>query len=68
MEPLTAGMKAAGVQRLLIVGTAGTLEVAPGQMRKDQPDFPEFLRGEGQAQVEVQEFLRGLPEDYLDWT
>jgi putative NADH-flavin reductase len=68
MEPLTAGLKAAGVERLIVVGTAGTLEVAPGEMRKDQADFPEFLKGEAQAQVEVQQFLRGLPEDYLEWT
>jgi uncharacterized protein len=68
MTPLTDGMRRAGVRRLLVVGTAGTLEVAPGRMRKDQPDFPEFLRDEAAAQAEVQTFLRGLPEDALDWT
>lgn len=68
MEPLTAGLRNAGVRRLLVVGTAGTLEVAPGRMRKDEPDFPEFLAGEAQAQVEVQQFLRALPEDDLEWT
>jgi putative NADH-flavin reductase len=68
MQPLTEGMKRAGVQRLLVVGTAGTLEVEPGLMRKDQPSFPDFLKGEATAQVEVQQFLKGLAQDELDWT
>ena len=34
------GVKRAGVARLLVVGGAGTLEVAPGQRLVDQPDFP----------------------------
>lgn len=68
MKPLTTGLKKTGVERLLVVGTAGTLEVSPGQMRKDQEDFPDFLKGEAQAQVEVQQFLKGLPEEYLEWT
>jgi putative NADH-flavin reductase len=68
MQPLTEGMKRVGVRRLLVVGTAGTLEVEPGLMRKDQPNFPEFLKGEAAAQVEVQQFLRAPPQDDLDWT
>jgi hypothetical protein len=67
-QPLTDGMRRAGVRRLLVVGTAGTLEVAPGQMRMSQPDFPEVLRGEAQAQLELQQFLHDLPPDELDWT
>jgi putative NADH-flavin reductase len=68
MEPLTAGMRRAGVERLLVVGTAGTLEVEPGAMRKDQPDFPKMLRGEAAAQAEVLAFLRALPPGDLVWT
>lgn len=68
MEPLREGIKAAGVRRLLVVGTAGTLEVAPGRMRMDQDDFPEVLKGEAQSQLEVQEFLKALPDEDLDWT
>jgi putative NADH-flavin reductase len=68
MEPLTQGMKRAGVRRLLVVGTAGTLEVEPGLMRMDQPDFPEFLKAEAAAQLEVQRFLKALPPHALDWT
>jgi uncharacterized protein len=68
MDPLTEGMRRAGVRRLVVVGTAGTLEVRPGVMRKDLPDFPEVLKGEAQAQLEVQQFLKALPDDDLDWT
>ncbi len=68
MEPLTSALRSAGVKRLLVVGTAGTLEVEPGLMRKDQPDFPDFLKKEAQAQVEVQQFLKALGPDELQWT
>jgi putative NADH-flavin reductase len=68
MQPLTEGMKRGGVRRLLVVGTAGTLEVEPGLMRKDQPNFPDVLKGEAAAQVEVQRYLKALSEDELDWT
>jgi hypothetical protein len=67
-QPLVEGMRRAGVRRLLVVGTAGTLEVAPGLMRMAESDFPEVLRGEAQAQLELQRFLRALPPDELDWT
>jgi short subunit dehydrogenase-like uncharacterized protein len=36
--------KKSGVARLLIVGGAGTLEVAPGKRVIDQPEFPAALR------------------------
>jgi putative NADH-flavin reductase len=68
MPHLVEGMRRAGVRRLLVIGTAGTLEVEPGLMRKDQPDFPDFLKTEAQAQVEVQRFLKGLPADVVEWT
>jgi uncharacterized protein len=68
MQPLTDGMRRAGVRRLLVVGTAGTLEVETGVMRKDQPDFPELLKGEAAAQAEVLGFLKALPSDDLEWT
>jgi putative NADH-flavin reductase len=68
MKPLTDGMRRGGVQRLLVVGTAGTLELEPGAMRKDQPDFPEQLKVEAAAQAEVLGFLKALPADDLEWT
>ena len=38
---LTDAAKAAGVPRLLVVGGAGSLEVAPGAQLLDTPSFPE---------------------------
>jgi uncharacterized protein len=67
-EPLVEGMQRVGVRRLLVVGTAGTLEVSPGLLRKDHPDFPEDLKHEAQAQSELLDFLRALPAGGLDWT
>jgi uncharacterized protein len=64
---IVAGMRAAGVKRLLNVGTAGTLEVEPGVQRMDAPGFPEFLLGEATAQRFVLNYLREQAED-LDWT
>lgn len=67
-EPLLAGMNRAGCRRLLVVGTAGTLQIAPDIMRMDTPNFPEELRGEAEAHREVQVFLRSLPADSVAWT
>ena len=68
MAPLTRGMKAAGVSRLLVVGTAGTLEVPEGGLRKDQPDFPERLKVEAEAHQEVLQYLSAIPIAELEWT
>ena len=50
---ITAGVKAAGVQRLLVVGGAGSLYVAPNLQLIDTPDFPaEYKEGaEGARQA-----------------
>ena len=37
---LVAAVRKAGVPRLLVVGGAGSLEVAPGVQLLDTPDFP----------------------------
>src|SRR6218665_3067290 len=39
-QAIVAATKAAGVQRLLVVGGAGSLYVAPGLQLIDTPDFP----------------------------
>jgi uncharacterized protein len=64
---MVAGMRTAGVKRLLVVGTAGTLEVGPGLQRMDAPGFPEFLLGEATAQRFALAYLREQADD-LDWT
>ena len=43
---LVAGLRTAGVKRVLYVGGASTLEVAPGQQLLDQPGFPEIYKDE----------------------
>jgi putative NADH-flavin reductase len=65
-EALVAGVRAAGVERLLVVGGAGGLEVAPGQALSDQPGFPEAYLPEARAHRAVLAYYRGL--DDLDWT
>jgi putative NADH-flavin reductase len=63
---LVAGVRAAGVGRLLVVGGAGGLEVAPGQALSDQPGFPEAYLPEARAHRDVLAYYRTL--DLLDWT
>lgn len=59
-------VKKAGVNRLLVVGGAGSLEVAPGVMLVDTPQFPkEYLEG-ARALAEVLFMLR--KETELNWT
>lgn len=54
---LIAAMKNAGVKRLLVVGGAGSLEVAPGKALMDTLDFPEAYKAEARAGGK---FLDGL--------
>lgn len=68
IDPLLNGMQTAGVRRLLVVGTAGTLYAAAGVMRMNMPDFPSQLAGEAQAHKEVQAALRSLPPTAAAWT
>lgn len=65
-EALVAGVRAAGVGRLLVVGGAGGLEVAPGEAVSDQPGFPEAYLPEARAHRDVLAYYRTL--DLLDWT
>jgi putative NADH-flavin reductase len=64
---LIGGMKRAGVERLLIVGGAGSLEVAPGKLLVDQPDFPAAYKGEALAQRDALTVYRAEAGE-LDWT
>ena len=57
---------ASGVKRYLVVGGAGSLEVAPGQRLIDQPNFPEAYKTEASAGVEFLDQLRGVED--LEWT
>jgi putative NADH-flavin reductase len=63
---LVEGVRTAGVARLLVVGGAGSLELAPGVQAVDQPGFPEAYKANALAQREALEFYRTV--DDLDWT
>ncbi|HTB23487.1 MAG TPA: NAD(P)-dependent oxidoreductase [bacterium] len=63
---LAQGLPQAGVKRLLVVGGAGSLEVAPGKRLMDTPHFPEAYKVEAKAGAEALALLR--LQDQLDWT
>lgn len=58
--------KIAKAKRLLVVGGAGSLEIAPGKRLVDQPDFPAQWRD---GALKTAAFLDALKaETDLDWT
>ena len=63
---LAEGIRASGVKRLVVVGGAGSLEVAPGQDLVDQPDFPDLYKAESLAQRDALDFYRTVSD--IDWT
>ena len=52
--------------RLLVVGGAGSLEVAPGRRLVDEPDFPAQWKDGALRTAEFLDALRSDPD--LDWT
>lgn len=65
-KALIDAARQAGVKRLLVVGGAGSLEVAPGKALADAPDFPAAYKQEADAGRAFLETLR--KERALDWT
>lgn len=65
-QAIVDGVKASGVKRLLIVGCAGSLYVAPGVQLIDTPDFPAELKQGGLAARIVLNRIR--LETTLDWS
>ena len=63
---ITQGVKAAGVQRLLVVGGAGSLYVAEGVQLVDTPQFPAEWKAGALAAREALNLLR--QESTLQWT
>jgi hypothetical protein len=59
-------VKAAQVDRLLVVGGAASLYVAPGQRLLDSPNFPAEYKAEASAAAAFLDALRH--ERQLDWT
>ena len=62
---LIDGLGQAQVSRLVVVGGAGSLEVAPGVLLVDTPEFPAGWKGIALAHCEALEVYRDAP---LDWT
>lgn len=63
---ITAATKAAGVQRLLVVGGAGSLYVAPGQQLIDSEGFPAEYKEGAEGARQALNLLRDERE--LEWT
>lgn len=61
---LVEGLRALGedAPRLVLVGGAGSLEVAPGKRLVDQPGFPDAYKGEALAHADLLEWLRGVKD------
>ncbi len=62
---LIAGLTAAEVRRLIVVGGAGSLEISPGVQLVDAPEFPDAWKAIALAHRDV---LPVLLEADLDWT
>jgi putative NADH-flavin reductase len=63
---IVEGVKASGVKRLLVVGGAGSLYVAPGLQLVDTPPFPaEYKQGALAARQALNELKK---ETTLDWS
>jgi len=58
--------KSAGLSRILIVGGAGSLEVAPGVQLVDTPQFPQEVKPKALAAREALHLIRS--EGELEWT
>ena len=65
-QAILDGVKQAGVKRLLLVGGAGSLYVAPGLQLVDTPEFPAEYK---QGALAARELLnRMASENTLDWS
>jgi putative NADH-flavin reductase len=63
---LIEGMRHAQVGRVIVVGGAGSLEVAPGVRLLDTPEFPKAYQAEAAQASDALDVFRAA--DDLDWT
>jgi len=63
---LFAGLEQANVNRLLIVGGAGSLEVAPGVQLVDSPGFPDAWKGIALAHRDAWDVIKN--QQNVNWT
>ena len=66
MRSIIAAVEEAGIARLLVVGGAGSLEVAPGVQLVDTPEFPAQWKGTALGAREALNLLRAQAK--LEWT
>jgi uncharacterized protein len=64
-QALIGGLSQAGIRRLIVVGGAGTLDVAPGVRLMDSPDFIEEYRPLAVAHLEA---YNAYKASNLDWS
>ncbi|WP_028630774.1 NAD(P)-dependent oxidoreductase [Metapseudomonas resinovorans] len=65
-QAIFAGVKQAGLKRLLVVGGAGSLYVAPNLQLIDTPDFPAAYQEGAEGARQALNLIR--EEHSLDWT
>jgi putative NADH-flavin reductase len=65
-QAIQQGVKDSGVNRFLLVGGAGSLEVAPGVQLVDTPEFPAEYKAGSEANRDYLNLLR--KETDLNWT
>jgi putative NADH-flavin reductase len=66
LRALLEGLGEAGVPRCVIVGGAGSSEVAPGKLLIDTPEFPEVAKPTASSAVTALKRLRTM-ETPVDW-
>lgn len=65
-KALIEGVRQAGLSRLITIGGAGSLEIAPGVSLVDTPDFPEPYRLEASSMRDALNIYRSTPD--VNWT
>lgn len=63
-DSLLEGMRDAGLERLIVVGGAGSLKTESGEWLMDTADFPEDFRQLASAHAHAYEIYRGSALDY----
>jgi putative NADH-flavin reductase len=66
LQAIVKATRSAGVSRLLVVGGAGSLYVAPGQQLIDTPNFPAEYKEGAEGARQALNLLRD--EEELQWT
>ncbi|WP_323665775.1 NAD(P)-dependent oxidoreductase [Pectobacterium punjabense] len=65
-KAIVSAARVAGIKRVIVVGGAGSLEVAPGSKLVDAPYFPEDYRPYGQAHDRAFQIINKASD--LEWT